>query len=504
MDMRRFFKGLLLLAAFLGGSVPILAKAADRMSQETAAPIYAAELGSLYQPADLPKLYAAHLLIEDYFSAYTESLRKPIVAQLQATGIDPNILGRLARIRLSWPELAAGVYYFNEQVGTHEVKYFLGVPSGYKRSVSWPLVVKLPALNAFLTDPAPDADQVVHIYTSWITDELTAHPDALVLMPLLNLRELYGPSLVGMNTVFQPILDAADHANVDPARVYLMGHSMAAHAVWNLGLHYAMYLAAICPLAGGADADWQRLRLMNLRNTLPVVWADSDDQVIPVRQSRDIVEALRKLKIDVDYTETNNIGHLPPPDVVEQAYQKMRARVRQLYPAHISLQSDRMETLFNRMDWFQLYQELETGPNHTVRIQIGTGAIHLQNPFGMDATLNQNTVTMTTVNADSMRLYFNSQMVDFSKPVTVIVNGRKRFSGMLTQSIDEMLKDQLFLGRGWRYYTAVVDLDLSADTSPAPPRVTPQPTANGATSRPHGKITVYNDDGTVNRVIESP
>jgi hypothetical protein len=44
-----------------------------------------------------------------------------------------------------------------------------------------------------------------------------------------------------------------------------------------------------------------------------------------------------------------------------------------------------------------------------------------------------------------------------------------------------MLKDQLFLGRGWRYYTAVIDLDL------APPPAT-QPTT-GPTSRPtRGRI----------------
>jgi hypothetical protein len=41
-----------------------------------------------------------------------------------------------------------------------------------------------------------------------------------------------------------------------------------------------------------------------------------------------------------------------------------------------------------------------------------------------------------------------------------------------------MLKDQLFLGRGWRYYTAVIDVDL------APPPTT-QPT-----TRPSGRIIV--------------
>jgi hypothetical protein len=56
-------------------------------------------------------------------------------------------------------------------------------------------------------------------------------------------------------------------------------------------------------------------------------------------------------------------------------------------------------------------------------------------------------------------------MVDFAKPVSVIVNGKQRFSDIVKQSTDEMLKDQMFLGRGWRYFTAVIDLDLTEPTS---------------------------------------
>ena len=37
-----------------------------------------------------------------------------------------------------------------------------------------------------------------------VQDELARHPDAVVIMPRLNLGEFYGPSLKGMNTVIQP------------------------------------------------------------------------------------------------------------------------------------------------------------------------------------------------------------------------------------------------------------------------------------------------------------
>jgi pimeloyl-ACP methyl ester carboxylesterase len=480
-----------------------LAPAADLMPQTDAAALYSAQLGTFYHPADAERLYAAHQLIEQYFSAATERVREAIVTQLSATGLDPALLGRLCRLRLSWQQLTPGVYYISEQAGVYPVKYFLGIPQKYRREVAWPLVVMLPTANAFLTTPPPDADQVAHIYSTWIKEELDAHPDAIVLMPLLNLTELYGPSYLGVNSVIQPILNAAGKANVDPARVYLVGHSMAASAVWHIALHYPTYLAAINPLAGSATADWQRLRMMNLRNVLPVVWADTDDPVTASSQSGEIVSALRKLKIDVEYDQTNGVGHAPRPDIIQREYQKMRARTRQLYPPRISLQSDRPDAIYNRNDWVQVYQELDSGNFITTRLVRGTGTLSFfQNAYTLDATLSANTVKIFCANVDSFRLYFNDQMVDMTKPVTVIANGKQRFSGLLQPSLDDMLKDQLFLGRGWRYYTAVLDVDMEA---PAEAAETPSPAAQSApTSRPHGRITLYNPDGSIQKVIEMP
>jgi len=55
---------------------------------------------------------------------------------------------------------------------------------------------------------------------------------------------------------------------------------------------------------------------------------------------------------------------------------------------------------------------------------------------------------------------------------------------MVTQSLDDMLKDQIFLGRGVRYFTAALDIDLApptpASTSPStrPAFVTPANTTS--------------------------
>ncbi|WP_428939098.1 alpha/beta hydrolase-fold protein [Fontivita pretiosa] len=430
--------------------------------------MYRAELGQLYNPADADKLYQANLLLERYFAAPDQ--RRAVVQSLQALGLDANLIGRLARIRMTWPPLAPGVYYVNERMGPHDVRYFFGIPRGYDRTRPWPLVIKLPTADAFLTEPRPDPIQVAQIYTAWMSDELSRHPDAVVIMPLLNLDELWGPSYVGMNSVIQPMHHLAGRVNIDPARVYLLGHSMSAHAAWNLALHYSTYFASFTSLAGGVGADWQRLRLMNLRNILPVMWHDADDPVVKVDLSRQLANILRNnLGIEIDYQETRNVGHTPTDAIAEAAYAKMRGRVRDLYPRRVSIQSNRPDTMFNRVDWVQIYQPLRPGEERRLYFRRGSGHMLVYPAaFSVDATLDgDNRIVATSQNVESMRFYINDQMIDFSRPVIVTVNRKPRFEGMVRPDIEQMLKDQLFLGRGWRYYTGVIDIDFGA--APAAP-----------------------------------
>jgi hypothetical protein len=434
--------------------------------------MYRSELGHHFDPKQLPRLIAVHELLEKYFSASPGVERKRIVERIDAAGLDRSVVGRLARLRMSWTELTPGVYYINTKAGPLEVRYFLGIPREYDLTKSWPLVVKLPAANAFLTDPPPDPQRVTHIYSQWMTDELAAHPDAIVLMPLLNLKELYGPGPVGMNLVMQPIFDAADRANIDPARVYLIGHSMAAHAVWNLAIHYPTYFAAINPLAGSMHDSWQRFRLGNVENIMCVVWADASDDVVPVAESREIVGYLRRLHDDVDYTETQTVGHRPPPEILEEEYRKLRGRTRNLYPPDVFIQSNSDETIYNRSDWVQIYQPMSPGQQAKVEFSRGSQGMYLyQNGFRVIGRIvDRHTVELATRNVRLVRIYLNDQMVDLDQPIKIVANGLVRFDGLAPQSTEEMLKDQVFLGRGWRYFTAQVDLDLSRPPTTEPAR----------------------------------
>src|SRR5580704_13982888 len=128
MDSHRLFLPACCILAMLSALVradapPIAVPTTAPVSAGDLQQMYARELGPLYRPADIARLLAAHHLIESFFS--DPDSRKQTIVDLNATGIDPNILGRIARLHLAWPALAAGVYYINERVGPNDAVYFL-------------------------------------------------------------------------------------------------------------------------------------------------------------------------------------------------------------------------------------------------------------------------------------------------------------------------------------------------------------------------------------------
>jgi hypothetical protein len=204
--------------------------------------------------------------------------------------------------------------------------------------------------------------------------------------------------------------------------------------------------------------------------------------MIKVDVARSLVKVLRDQKVKVDYTETTGVGHVPTGKIVEDLYAKMRAARRDLYPKSVAIQSNRTETMFNRNDWVQIYQPLNAGSEQRLLITHGSGVMILNSAAcSVEAAIDNNTITLTSRNVGSMRLYLNDQMVDMDQQVKVVHNRRVWFDDRVRPSIDAMLRDQLFLGRGWRYYTGVIDLE-SAPSGTAP-RPATRPAA-ATTTRP--------------------
>jgi predicted peptidase len=99
---------------------------------------------------------------------------------------------------------------------------------------------------------------------------------------------------------------------IDHRRQLVTGLSMGGYGTWDLLARFPHRFAGALPLCGGGDPS----RAQDLRGIPLWAFHGGADQVVPVRGSRKMVNALRAVGDDPRYTELADVGH----DIWNQAY----------------------------------------------------------------------------------------------------------------------------------------------------------------------------------------
>ncbi|PWU05594.1 MAG: hypothetical protein C5B51_14110 [Terriglobia bacterium] len=105
--------------------------------------------------------------------------------------------------------------------------------------------------------------------------------------------------------VFDVMAEVQRDYRIDPARIFLMGHSMGAFAAWRLAIAHPDIFAALGPISGGGDPAG----MVKIRHIPQYVVHGGKDDTVPVTQSRAMVEAGRKAGATIVYIEAPDAGH---------------------------------------------------------------------------------------------------------------------------------------------------------------------------------------------------
>jgi predicted peptidase len=176
-------------------------------------------------------------------------------------------------------------------------KYLLYLPSDYESKGPWPLVIFLHGAG----ERGDDLNLVKKHGPPKQIEEGKSLP-FIVVSPQCAKDSSWSTQERELKALIDEIVKKY---KVDPDRVYLTGLSMGGFGTWALAAYDPDRFAAIIPICGGGEPISAR-RLVHIP-----VWAfhGAKDQVVPLKRSEEMVEALEKAKGNVKLTVYPEAGH---------------------------------------------------------------------------------------------------------------------------------------------------------------------------------------------------
>ncbi len=107
------------------------------------------------------------------------------------------------------------------------------------------------------------------------------------------------------NMLLSLLDEVADNQRVDTDSIYLTGISMGGYATWETAIGYPDRFAAIAPVCGGDNPD----EVCRIKHVPAWVFHGAKDPVIPVSESEEMVNALKRCGGNVRFTVYPEAGH---------------------------------------------------------------------------------------------------------------------------------------------------------------------------------------------------
>ncbi|MBA3765450.1 MAG: dienelactone hydrolase family protein [Acidobacteria bacterium] len=221
------------------------------------------------------------------------------------------ILGGLITTTTASAEIAQGqdkgLLSRNVTVGATSYTYQVYVPQSLRGKQKVPVIVFLHGIGqrgagGFLPASGVKGSMAQHY--------LEKVP-AIILLPQCRKGSYWTDPLMD-RMVMQSLEQTVAEFGADPERLYLAGVSMGGYGTWHLASEHPGKFAAIVSICGGSPLrEGDRFASVARRVGHTPVWVfhGAADSVVPVSESRQMVEALKGIKGNVRYSEYEGVGH---------------------------------------------------------------------------------------------------------------------------------------------------------------------------------------------------
>lgn len=231
--------------------------------------------------------------------------------------------------------------------------------------------------------------------------------------------------------------------SIDSDRIFLTGMSNGGIGAWLIGMHHAPLFAGVAPMASGLDGVLMPF-LANLSNTPVYMIHGAKDQVMPVDLSRSLDHELTRLGYPHVYREHQREhpmagGHYFPKEELPDLVAWFTRQRRELLPTSLTVVRDGSH--FQTFNWLRIDSTDPIAAFSDDLVDKRDDRIKHRVYAKLDASIvGRNRIEVKTVHVQRYTLFLNEQLIDFSTPLTVVTNGGLSFEGIVTPSVEILLR----------------------------------------------------------------
>jgi pimeloyl-ACP methyl ester carboxylesterase len=305
------------------------------------------------------------------------------------------------------------------------------LPINYDPAKKWPMVIYLHGYNG--DNP--------EYYSWWDVDkrhhDLADKHNVIFIEPHGRGNTQYLG--IGDRDVLRCIQMAKQKLSVDDDRVYLTGGSMGGWGTWNVGTRHPELFATIAPIYGGDDyhvgsseeniakmSAWDLYvrdksssssRFESLLN-MPILVSHGDkDQSVDINYSRYLVRLLQRWDYDIRYIEVPGRGH-EDLGIWDTTIPWMLQHKRVSAPRHVRVRAGDLRTA--SAYWVKVDQRID--PREFIVVDA--------------EALQGNIIQVDSKNACELSLTPDKILIDYSKPIRIVWNGKlSTLSGLKPEKI---------------------------------------------------------------------
>jgi hypothetical protein len=186
-----------------------------------------------------------------------------------------------------------------------------------------------------------------------------------------------------------------------------------------------------------------QMYLGNLANRPMVATNGERDPLYPAATMAPLMEMVKQAGVEMRYLRLANAGHEMSwwPAERDGIERFIAEHPRVAHPARLSWETERTDR-YNRVDWLVIKELGATAYDQALADVNATARLFPRGRLSgrVDVARNGNTFDARTRGVRRFALLLSPEAVDLSRPVTVTVNGRAAFDGMVAKDRAVLLK----------------------------------------------------------------